>query len=229
MSLSSNLVQAFSDHPPGLCGLREPARVVQSLGDAEGQLNILTLGVVMDSNPPGMEIWSALMAIHDHWLLQPARVAYQSSQQVQASLREMRIPAPEHIARVWWQICRGVQGRAQGSWLALLEANADHAHTILGYLQKSRATFPVLSGPVISARWLDLVHRMGGVPLQGWESLGVPLPSGQAEAARSFGIVGKRVHPQLHSALYFWASACRKSPAGACGLADCPRRGEGKF
>lgn len=227
MTLSSNLIQAFSDHLLGLCGLREPARLVQSLSDAAERLNILTLGVVMDSNPPGGEIWSALTAIHDHWLLQPAQVAYQSSQQVQVSLRGMHIPAPGHIARVWWQICRGVQGRAQGSWQALLEANDDNVHTILGYLQKSRATFPVLSGPVISARWLDLVHRMGGITLQGWESLGVPVSSGQVEAARLFGIVGKQAHPQLLSALYFWSSACRKSPTGSCGLVNCPRRGNG--
>lgn len=227
MILSSNLVQAFSDHPLGLCGLREPARSVENISDIAQRLNILTLGVIMDSNPPGMEIWSMLMEIQDHWLLQPARVAYQSSQQVLTSLQEVHIPAPRHIARVWWQICRGLQGRAQGSWRDLLTANDDNVHAILNYLHRSRTTFPVLSGPVISARWLDLVHRIGGIKLQGWEDLGISLSLGQKESARLFGIAEKKVHPQLLTALHFWKSVCRKSSVESCGLVDCPHRRNG--
>jgi len=45
---------------------------------------------------------------------------------------------------------------------------------------------PVLSGPMISARRLDLVHRIIGVILHDWKSLIVHLSSHQRKTARLF-------------------------------------------
>ena len=151
----------------------------------EQRLNVLALGVILDTNFLSAERWSALKANSEHWLFDPSKVAYQSSPQVWAAMQELKISGPQHIARVWWQICRGVQGRFKGSWRDLIEANADNALTLQAYLQDNHTTFPVLAGPVISARWLDLVHRMGGVALQDWETLVVKLPAAQERAART--------------------------------------------
>ena len=222
MALSPPLVQAFSEHPLGLCGWHEAARSVGSIEDVEQRLNVLAFGVVVDANFLSLERWSALAAIHDHWLLVPSQVAYQSSSQVLTGMQAMGIPGPQHIARVWWQICRGVQGRYKGSWRDLIKANDDNALTLQGYLQKNQATFPVLAGPVISAHWLDLVHRIGGVTLQGWETLTVKLPSHQSKTARLFGIGADEVHPLLSSALHAWPASCRKLAGESCGLDDCP-------
>ena len=222
MALSSPLVQAFSGHPLGLCGRHEAARSASSIDDIEQRLNVLAFGVVVDANFLSLERWSALAAIHDHWLLAPSQVAVQSSSQVWTGLQEMGIPGPQYIARVWWQICRGVQGRYKGSWRDLIKANDDNALTLQSYLQKNQATFPVLAGPVISARWLDLVHRIGGVTLQGWETLTVKLPSSQRKTARLFGIGVGEVHPLLSSALHAWTRSCRKLSGEACGLDGCP-------
>ena len=224
MILSPPLVQAFNNHPLGLCGRHEAAQSVSSIDDIEQRLNILTFGVVVDTNFISSERWSALAAIHEHWLLAPSQVAYRSSPQVLTAMQEMHIPGPQHIARVWWQICRGVQGRYKGLWRDLFKANDDNAHTLQNYLQKNQATFPILDGPIISARWLDLVHRIGGVTLQGWETLIVKLPSHQRETARLFGIEVDEVHPLLSSALNGWLASCRKLSADACGLASCPRK-----
>lgn len=224
MDLSSPLVQAFDDHSLGLCGRQDPAKVVSSIETLEQRLNILAFGAVLDTNPLSPERWSALVAIHDHWLLDPFQVAYRSSPQVLAGMQETHISGPQYIARVWWQICRGVQGRYKGSWRDLLRANDDDVYALQSYLQKSQTTFPVLAGPVISARWLDLVHRIAGVPLQGWETLTVTLPSSQRKAARLFGILTDEVHPLLSSALNIWQASCRRLSEESCGLVNCPGR-----
>lgn len=224
MSLSLPLVQAFIDHPLGLCGRHEAARSLSSIDDIEQRLNVLTFGVVVDTNFISLERWSVLIALHDHWLLDPPRVAYRSSAQALTAMHEMGISAPQHIARVWWQICRGVQGRYRGSWRELLKTNDENAQALQSYLRENRTTFPVLAGPIISARWLDLVHRIGGVSLRGWEALTVKLPSHQRKTAGLFGIVRDEVHPLLSSALNAWSVSCRKSSEEFCGLAYCPER-----
>ncbi|MGB8983119.1 MAG: hypothetical protein WCC12_14685, partial [Anaerolineales bacterium] len=170
------------------------------------------------------ERWSTLTALHGGWLVDPSQVAYRTSQQVLDGMREAHISGPAHIARVWWQLCRGVQGRFKGSWRDLLKANNDNAHTLRGYLAKNKATFPVLAGPVISARWLDLIQRIGGVTLTGWEALTVPVPSGQRKSARLFGITGDVVHPLIANALTVWETSCRELSAESCGLVGCPKK-----
>lgn len=222
MGPASNLIQAYSEHPLGLCGQREPARVIGSVEDMERRLTILTLGVVLDINPLTQERWSGLLALAEHWLFDPSYVAYRSSQQVGMAMQELGIPCPQHIPRVWWQICRGVQGRFKGSWRGLMDANQYDALALQTYLRKSKTTFPVLAGPVISARWLDLVHRIGGVHLTGWEKLSVPLSKEQRKTAQLFGIKENEVHPQLFNALWEWPAACKKLPDKSCGLRDCP-------
>ena len=224
MTLSSPLVQAFSSHPSGLCGQHDPAKAVEIVTVLEQRISILTFGVVADTKHLNRERWSALAALHDHWLFDPAQAAYKSSQEILTAMQQQRIAAPQYIARVWWQICRGVQGRFKGSWRDLLKASADNAQTLQGYLQQSQTTFPVLSGPVISARWLDLIQRIGGVPLQGWDALTVTLPPEQVKTAQKFGITATEVHPLVSSALEAWPTACRSLPAESCGLADCPNR-----
>ena len=224
MTLSSPLVQAFRDHPLGLCGRHEAAQSVSSIDDVEQRLNVLTFGVVVDTNFLSLERWSTLAAIHDHWLLDPSQVAYRSSPQVWTAIQEMHIPGPQHMARVWWQICRGVQGRYKGLWRDLFKANDDNTHILQSYLHKNHTTFPVLAGPIISARWLDVVHRIGGVILQGWEALTVKLSSPQRKTARLFRVEVDEVHPLLSSALHTWTLSCRNLSGESCGLAGCPGR-----
>lgn len=223
MTLSSPLIQAFNNHGLGLCGQHDPAKSVESVEVIEQRLNILTFGAVADTRHLSLERWSMLVAIHDHWLLDPTQVATRSSAQVLADMQGMHISGPQHIARVWWQICRGVQGRYKGSWHDLFKANDDNAHTMQSYLQQNQTTFPVLSGPITSARWLDLIHRIGGISLKGWDTLAVTLPPHQKKTARLFGVTNDEVHPLLASALQTWEGACRRLPAVSCGLADCPR------
>lgn len=222
--LSSPLVQAFQEHPLGLCSAHDPAKIVRSVEAIEQRLAILTLGVVLDIKHLNRERWSALVSIHDHWLLDPSQVAYRSSSEVLTAMREEHISGPPHIARVWWQICRGVQGRFKGSWRDLLKANDDNTPALQSYLQKNKTTFPVLSGPVISARWLDLIHRVGAVELKGWETLNVTLPPDQRKTARLFGIFADEVHPLVSSALNAWPLSCRELSEEFCGLVSCPRR-----
>ena len=226
MSLSLPLVQAFIDHPLGLCGRHEAARSVSSIDDIEQRLNVLTFGVVVDTNFISSGRWSMLVALHDHWLLDPSRVAYGSSTQVLIAMNEMGISAPQHIARVWWQISRGVQGRYRGSWREMLKSNDENAQALQIYLRDNRTTYPVLAGPIISARWLDLVHRIGGVSLRGWEELTVKLPAHQRKTAGLFGIVRDEAHPLLSSALNAWSISCRKLSKEFCALALCPERGQ---
>jgi hypothetical protein len=187
-------------------------------------LNILALGVVLDINPLSHERWTKLASLAGHWLLKPPEVAYQPSQQVLAAMQETRILGGQHIPRVWWQICRGVQGRFKGSWRELIDVNKDSAQMLQSYLQQNRATFPILAGPVISARWLDLSHRIGGLSLHGWEDLLIPLPKRHIKIAGQFGIGESAVHPLLFNALLVWTTACRKLPEEYCGLDICPRK-----
>lgn len=224
MVLSSPIVQAFSEHPLGLCGQRDPVRVVGNVKGLEQRLNILTLGVVLDVNPLSEKRWSVLVKLAEHWLLNPSAVAYKQSQQIQTAMQEMKILGPRHTSRVWWQICRGVQGRYKGSWRDLLTDGEDHVSVLMAYLEKNKATFPILAGPVISARWLDLVYRIGAVELSDWESLKVPLSDRQKKKARQIGVESDEIHPLLFNALYVWSTACRKLPVDSCGLGNCPKR-----
>lgn len=223
MLFSSPLVQAFCDHPNGLCGQHEPAQVIDQISSVEERLNLLVFGIVVDAAQANSERWSALAKVHDHWLFNPSQAAYKTSPQIQEGLQQVGLKVPKHIARVWWQISRGVQGRANGSWLALFDANQKDALQMQGYLRNSATTFPILSGPVLSVRWLDLVHRAGGVKLKNWESLRAPLTNEFREEAKLFGITDEEVHPAFISVLQVWKQACQKGKDISCGLARCPR------
>jgi hypothetical protein len=189
--------------------------------DIDKRLGILAFGIVADPNPLSRERWEQLVQIQDLWIFDASQTSKMSSQQVQTALQQARVRVPKYIARVWWQISRGVQGRVKGSWRELLRVNQDDAQTLQTYLAQSPTTFPVLSGPVLSSRWLDLVQRMGGVPLRGWESLRVPLPDELEGEARLFGVTNA-VHPAFASALRVWKQACQKGQRVPCGLTDCP-------
>jgi len=222
MTLSSPLVQAFNNHPLGLCGQHDPAKSVEVVEVFEQRLNILTLGVVVSTSPISLERWSVLTALHNHWLLDPSQAAYRTSPEMLVCMQQLHIASPQYIARVWWQICRGVQGRFKGSWRDLLKFNDDNAQTLQRYLQQNQTTFPVLAGSVISARWLDLIHRIGGIPLKGWDILTLPLPPHQIKTARIFGYTANEVHPLVSSALEVWLVSCQSLPSSSCGLAGCP-------
>lgn len=103
-----------------------------------------------------------------------------------------------------------------------MDANQCDTLALQAYLRKNKTTFPVLAGPVVSARWLDLVHRIGGVQLTAWERLSVPLSQKEKKTAWLFGIEANEVHPMLFSALRAWPETCKKLPEGPCGLMDCP-------
>jgi hypothetical protein len=224
MTFPPPLVKALLDHQLGLCGQHDPAIPAGGIEDLERRLSILTFGVVLDANPLGREDWSLLTDLQTHWLFDPSRVGTLSSEQIREEFRRVSIRAPKPLARVWWQICRGVQGRTKGSWRELFRLNEENAQSLLGYLGNSRTTFPVLSGPVISARWLDLVHRVGGIELLGWETLRVPLSGGWKKTASLFGITMEVAHPAFLSALQAWTEMCQMLPTDQCGLAECPRR-----
>jgi hypothetical protein len=224
LELTSELLQAFSEHPLGLCGQHDPVQIVSSVDDLEQRLCILTLGSVLDISPLSSARWSRLAALAGHWLLEPSEVAYQTSQEVLAAMQESDTLGPEYIARVWWQLCRGVQGRYQGSWQTLITDHGNQARTLQRYLHQNKSTFPVLAGPVVSARWLDLVRRIGRLDIQGWESLSVPLPSKLKKMVHFFGIEEDDIHPLYSSALHTWDISCKKMSVKSCGFENCPRR-----
>lgn len=225
MTLISSLIEAFSNHPQGLCGINDPAKPVQSVEALEQRISILTLGAVLSTKPLSAERWAALAALHDHWLLDPTQAAYRTSQQFLAEMTQQHIGGPQYIARVWWQICRGVQGRFKGSWRDLLKFNTDDSAILCRYFRQSQATFPVLAGEVTCVSWLDLVHRIGGVPLRGWDTLRVRLAPSLIPAARRFGILEDEVHPLAANALATWSISCRGVSGEACSLGECPLRG----
>lgn len=223
MHQMDGLVNALKDQPAGLCGHHEPACAVEVIEDTELRLRALALGAILDVFPV-VARWEQIAALADHWLLQPVEVAYRESSEVEAAMKEQHIDGPRHNARVWWQVLRGVQGRFNGEFRAMLAAQGDDAIQMQQYLRDSKTTFPVLSGPVISAQWLDLVHRVGGVPLQQWDALVVDLSAGQQQAAQSFGVKATRAHPATAAGLSIWRRACERREPPACGLDHCPRR-----
>ena len=223
MPLSSPLFEAFFEHPKGLCGQHDPALSISLIEPLETRLHLITLGSILD-NKPNPKRWAELIKLQGHWLLDASQVSYKTSHQIAQALREEGIRSPQHIARVWWQICRGIQGRFNGSFRALLQANNDNALSLQNYLRKSRTTFPVLSAPVTSARWLDMIHRIGQIQLESWDKLRITLPAKEKKSARLFGLDGEQFHPALVLVLHRWASACHRLNEDSCGLEHCPRR-----
>lgn len=223
MQAVDKLSDALFENPLGLCGEHEAAQIAGEVGDLERRLHALTLGAVMDVFPVA-ERWTALAALEEDWLLDSSQAAYKKSQEVGAAMQAGGVGGPKHNARVWWQVCRGLQGRFKGSVRGLIRENGDDALAIQSYLNESKTTFPVLSGPVISARWLDLVHRIGEVRLKNWGELKVTLPPELKQAAGQFGLKDDEAHPKAAAALDSWKKACRKLDAEVCGLGECPRR-----
>ena len=203
-----------------LCGHEDPVQQVCDVKSIETRLRILTLGVLYDTFP-GTTPWNTLISIGDTPLLDPTHIAYSHSKEVGAMLKQAELGKPAHYGRVWWQICRGIQGRFKGRFTALLAAQDHHALSIQAYLTESSTTFPVLSGPSTSARWLDLIHRVAGIELQGWHALKVDLPEGLGKAARAFDHEQTNAHPVVWYALRAWVTYCQAHPD--CALATCPR------
>lgn len=219
------LLEALYGSPYGLCGQHDPVACVSEIEDVETRLRVLTLGSVLVGTGAGkFETWERLTPLAAHWLLDPSAVAYKPSPEVSAALKETEVGGPGHAGRAWWQLCRGFQGRFKGSVRQMLRTCGDDAIEAQVYLTESPTTFPVLSGPVVSAAWLDRVHRVGQVALDRWEMLLVELADGDRAAAAQFGTEMPVAHPQVRWALRVWRSACEQSPAKACGLAACPRR-----
>lgn len=223
-SSADNLLKAFREHPLGLCGAHDPAQAVDVIPDIEARLSVLTLGTVLDINPITRQRWERITELAGHWLLNPSIVAYKSSHEVQSAMLHEQLSGPAHIARVWWQLCRAAQGRFHGNWGGLFAACEFRAQRVQEYLLKSKTTFPVLAGPIISARWLDLTHRRGKISLLDWENLGVKLPPELKTDAMRFGVLDDTIHPFLFSALHTWSQSCRRLPRQSCGLEACPNK-----
>ncbi|MEN8240297.1 MAG: hypothetical protein ABFS17_00100 [Chloroflexota bacterium] len=160
----------------------------------------------------------------DHWLLCSTEVAYKQSKEVGSAINQLGIGGPKHNARVWWQVCRGIQGRFKGSITALIEENQFDANKIYEYLQSSKTTFPVLSGPVVSIRWIDMVSRSSQNPLKNWESLRMPQPGSLVQAAKDLGIYAKELHPAVVSALELWNEHCQAGKFSTCEWDGCPKK-----
>lgn len=203
--INDPLIKALIDESFGPRGVQEPARTADGVEDVERRLHLLTLGVILDVFPSA-ERWSKLVGISQEWLFDSSEVAYKKSPEVLAAMQAGGIGGPKHNARVWWQVCRGIQGRFNGSLRDLIRANGDDAEAIQAYFNQSKTTFPVLSGPIISVRWLDLVHRIGDIPLKHWDGLKVPISAELKSTAEQAGIAGDEVHPQAAIALRWMRS-----------------------
>ena len=223
MTALENLTEALIDHERGLCGHHEPAAIITTISDEEMRLRMLTLGAILDVFPIP-DRWEVIAGLADHWLMDVSDVAYRHVKEMPVAFRSVGIKGPRHNARQWWQVCRGVMSRAKGSVRDLLRLSNDDALAMQRYVRESKAMFPILAGPVISARWLDLIHRVGRVPLTNWELLTVLLSTRQRESAAEFGDSRTQVHPSLALSLERWASACQQLDSSQCGLAQCPQR-----
>lgn len=217
MDLTNTLWHSYLNDPAGLCGHSDPAWVLKQILDQESRLSVLAFSS-LNFSPEYLK----LLEKHQSWLFQPQITAYKRSQEVQQEINRLGLRVPKHIPRAWWQVSRGVQGRFQGSWTAFFHAQANDALAIQSYLQKSKATFPVLSGNVTSACWLDIVHRIGEIQLTNWQKLAVPLGAKEKISMRAWGSRAEKSHPSLRLALKHWQKSCQSSPS--CGLADCPNR-----
>lgn len=220
--MRDSLVEALETEQ-GLCGMHEPAQVIAAVPDQEMRLRMLTLGAILDVFPL-RERWTVIAGLADHWLMDIPILAYRTSHEVAAAFQEEKIAGPTHSARTWWQVCRAVQGRFKGPVRDLLRESDDKAGAIQTYLAASRATFPVLAGPVISARWLDLVDRIGGVQLSGWETLRVKLSARERASGERLGIPHRTAHPWLAMSLRVWKTACQGLGKNGCGFRACPNQ-----
>lgn len=216
-------LDTFTSHSLGFCGFREPAALVGQIPGSERRILVLAFGAILDIFLQGSQ-WETLVGIQDSPLLDPAWVAYRESKEIAQLMRQMKVGGPQYNARVWWQICRGVQGRFNGSFSDLLAANEWDSAAVQAYLKRSKTTFPVISGKVVSAQWLDWCSRIGGAALAGWEDLRVKLPASLIPAAEKIGVDHPLVHPQMYGALLAWEKHCNGLGEDFCGLAECWKR-----
>jgi hypothetical protein len=223
MPLATPLYQAFFENPKGLCGRRDDALIIEKIASQETRLHLITLAAVAD-NSPNPERWGELLKLETHWLLDSSQVAYKQSKEIAQAFRSEQIRVPQHIARVWWQICRGIKGRFDGSLRAFFSENGDDTLSVKRYFQRSRTAFPILSAETTSARWLDLIHRHGSIELKNWEQLRIPLGERESAAAKLFDLDEKQLHPSLALALQTWTYACHRLDAESCALPFCPHR-----
>jgi hypothetical protein len=104
----------------------------------------------------------------------------------------------------------------------MLDANQNDAGRLYDYLQDSKTTFPVLSGPAISIRWLDIVSRYGGEPLANWETLEIPFTDGLKKKAGFADQSMEMIHPAAAAAIEHWSASCEGTDPSGCGWKECP-------
>lgn len=222
--LSSSFVQTYLNSPDGFCGKIDPFKPLRDVSDIETRLHMLSMASILGAfnSPPKIE---TMLKRSDHWLFKSSEVAYKQSKEVGFELTQLHLGGAKQDGRVWWSVCRGIQGRYKGSIAGLLEANHYDTEQLYSYFQENKATFPVLSGPVISVRWLDLVSRFGGKPLTNWESLEVPFNENLKNQAGFINQNLEKIHPAAAAALELWHSGCHGADSAACGWEECPKRG----
>jgi len=157
---------------------------------SDPHLAYLTLVFSISGGRDPEALWKAARQTYadDPELFDPKYLAFARPQDLQPRLRHYALSKkPKSEATVWQRIGKALVMRAGGSVRTLLMDHDFDGEALLAMLQKSKTTFPVLSGEQTAPRWIYGLAHFGGQPISPTEILMVHASPGVARALDGLG------------------------------------------
>jgi len=114
-----------------------------------------------------VELWRRGGELHadvaTHWVFDTGRVAFEDWRALEAALGRHGLAERRQDVRGWYDVARGLQGRFKGDVAAMVVAAGPAAADLVEYVAANKATFPLLAGDRIAARWADQLRRVARV------------------------------------------------------------------
>ncbi len=227
-AVRTRLLAAYANQ--GLWGETDPAWPLPE-GMARGDdhhLAYLTLVYGLSGGRDPEPLWQAarLTVAIDPELFDPQFLAYAKPADFADRLRGPGIARKKSDVTVWQRLGQALVMRAGGSVQQLLADQAFEAPRLLAMLQKSKTTFPVLSGPQTAPRWLHGLAHVGEQPISGAARLPVPVSPAARRALASLMVEAEQVSAEIFPALdALGRLGCQQRPAAqpTCPVAaSCP-------
>jgi hypothetical protein len=193
----------------------------------ETHLVFLTLVYTMSGGRDPIPLWTAARQALPQFphLFDPQHLARANPRTLQEPLRQTGLTAKASEATVWHKIGKALVMRGRGSVSAILAEAGHDALAVWDMLQRSKTTFPVLSGEQTAPRWLAGLVAHGGQPLANLDKLALPASAAGQMALANLGWKGELVSAVVWDAVQaLGRTGCHHRPAEArCPVAaQCP-------
>lgn len=171
---------------------------------SDPHLAFLTLVITISGGRQPQPLWQAARQTYqdDPEVFNPKFLAYTKPGEIQFRLQTHKlIKRVKTESTTWQRIGQALVMRANGSVQKLLKDHHQDAVQLLHMLQKSKTTFPLLSGPQTAPRWLHGLATAGGQTIANIERLSLPASPAGERALESLNIPPDHIPVQAFASL----------------------------